>query len=296
MIDNYIWDEVNQIGKVEDYYLLSNSNNSVYLLRIGEKKFVLKIIKDTTTDYLLEKNIFEALQYKKYIITREDFLVYEYLEGRPIAEVDTRTIDCEKIIGQLFSFVDDIKRVSSTGCGKLDSDFCGRYESWQVFLFNYMENQFQKGKKVPVHIREKVAEIMKKHDVALPTSQLVTIPIDLNLKNFILDSNSKLWPINIPLVWRGDELAAIGEMGGHIFMTDYWKYFVDEVERRGLDISRIHYYMLLMAFVVLVFISNQSGREICKAKPWGNTQATFLDIIEYCNNKLKQKDERLYKL
>lgn len=275
-------------GKIKTISLLSKKNNTLYLIE-AEKPYILKFIKDRTTNFVLERKIFEILGGKKYIIAPRkgrEYMLYQYLEGTILADIADDGKLKEEIVNQVFNFISNMRRIESQGYGDLNNELVGRYNSWKEFLIAYIQNQINKAKRVPKKYSGLVSKRMSENIELITRCQVGTVPMDLNLNNFVLDNKNKLKPINIPVVWRGDILAPYGELAVHIFRTKLWDYFLEKLKSKRMDKQSVLFYMLLMSYTILVFVSNNTKERLENARPWGNNRATFFEIIEFCDGLL----------
>lgn len=279
------------IGKVDKIDLISSLNNSVYLLE-SDKKYILKIIKDKSTDYLLEEKIYKILKLKEYVISysdNQDYILYDYIEGDVLAENFSDSKTDKIIVDQFFGFIESISKINSSGCGKLDNNFIGTNSDWKSFLSFYMKKQISKSKSIPSVYSESIDFVLSILNNSSERIEYNTIIMDLNLRNFVLDNKKTLIPINIPVVWRGPSLATYGELASHIYGASYWSHFIEKINEAAINKKFVYCYMYLMLYTTLSFVSRQNDISLEEAKPWGNKK-TFFEGMDFCLTNLKKNE------
>ena len=289
MINKEILSQVeNEVGKITSIELLSLTNNPVYLLK-NKGKYVLKFLNDKSSNYNLECKILTDLKYRDYLISpiNKDFSLTKYVEGTVLDEIsfNQNEIDPNILIHGFDSFIKEISTIPSSGYGALDTTLSGSHTTWKSFLINYMTRQEKKSRNMPSSIINLMKDILAGNSYLLDENESCTIPMDLNLRNFMVTGNKYIYPINMPIIWRGDRLAPYGELSMHIYGTSLWESLNRLKNFNHTEMKKINLYILLMSYTVLVFITNLNKKDLYTAKPWGNENCTFIDII----NKTKRE-------
>lgn len=286
MEEKKIFAIINKKYNIRKITLLNNTNNKIYLLEINNKKWVLKIFNDSTTNFLLEKKVFEKLKERKYLFYNSNFSIYEYLEGVALDQEIYKSIDEENVINQILDIINKINNVKSVGSGKLNNSFLGKSCSWSDFITSYMYSQMNKAKNIPATIKKIVFNNLDNNSYLINSCIEKTIPMDLNLKNFIINKEKEIKIINIPVIWRGDIYAPYGEFATHIYKTKLWKPYINIIYNKNLNVKIIYFYMLMMAFTILTYVTNFTNVRYVDATPWGNSKTTLLNIIKESNKFL----------
>lgn len=270
---------------------LHGTKNRVYVLSTNtQKKYILKIFKASSDTHISNK---EMLMYhllkgskhiKKIVRFDEEYVVTEYLSGTSVDEILLSDIELKNketnIIGDILGFITECGEISGTGVGNFNDNLLGENIPWDSYLLRYIEGIHKRNKNPEIlsFLYDFLKNYIEKNRKQFLNIVPVVIPIDLNLKNFLLDSEGNVKCIDLDAAWLGDYILPYGELLMHIYGTKLYLDFVrNNAEFYIKNCTKIHFYALFTIYSLLSFL-NVNSESISSIKPWGN-QCNFIDLI-----------------
>ncbi|MDN3610400.1 hypothetical protein ACODM8_04310 [Vibrio ostreicida] len=195
---------------------------------------------------------------------------------------------------QIVTFIEDCATMTlEKGYGFIDKDVReATLTNWQSFLEKNLDGLANTIEDIVLKHGSEIGGLLKKlhqemkHYVETQSQYWcdvprVLVPIDLNLRNFLVHQ-SELYAIDLETFVIGDPLLAYGEFMGHIHNTPFSETFKQYEPNWTVEQNKqIHFYALLSNLNVFCFVaaSVDKGVELDSLKPWGNTHS-FIALMQ----------------
>ena len=297
-----------------------DSANAVFSISIdGENKFFLKIYDKEVRRAVAgkEKVIYHILDGKSdHVVSivshgvyeNNEFIIVPFLKGiellKVIEDKDTSSERLKSLSKQVFTFIEDCTQNTTEGYGSLNDDGVGSFIKWKEFIeknINSMNESIdilirscgESHREFLLSVIESLKRFANVYEWYFDSVQSRLTPVDLNLCNFLVTGEGKLFAVDLESFVAGDPLIAYGELMGHIYNSPFEKYFSFLWDRWSDPQKNIvHFYALMCNLNVFVFCALQENRapkginleSIC---PWGNPN-TFIELMSM-HQKVIQK-------
>lgn len=303
---------VNKIENISD--VSANSNYIIDADNGQEKKnFFLKIYNNSTrAAKSCEPLVYNLLTYKSNHTVKkfadgayenDNFLIVEYIPGQELLKIvenqSTTNEQLATLARQLLSFLDECLSIKATGYGFLNIENPqpasmpqGILPKWVDFfsinISGIKKTITENGSKLDENdtkalrlIIEALEKFIKKNENYFSLTNQKLIPIDLNLKNFIVDDNQKLHAVDLESFLIGDSLLPYGELFGHVYKSPFGTQF-DKLWAKWTEPQReiVHFYALLSNINVFAYqlIHAKEPIALSKSHVWGNPN-NFFDLM-----------------
>ncbi|KDM89996.1 phosphotransferase family protein [Photobacterium galatheae] len=168
----------------------------------------------------------------------------------------------------------------------------GALANWQTFLNKNLEGVGAKISEIITKHGDRIAPYLRTlhaqmtHAVAENSDHWLSVkrcfvPIDLNLKNFLV-RGEQLYAIDLESFVIGDPLLAYGEFMGHTHKTPFAEAFAAaQPPWTPEQEKQIHFYALLANLNVFCFVASSldKGADLNNIKPWGNPNS-FITLMQ----------------
>lgn len=268
------------------------SKNKVYLITdCNGKKYILKMFSETFAGDIVNKEevMYELLhtsQYIKPVIScGKQYILTEYIEGESVDKLllkqpEKSTVN--KIIKNIVDFINSCNEIKGIGVGAFTKELRGESISWDQYLLRYINNLHHinnKRNSLLNFLYNFLEKYIKDNRSYFQNIDSVIAPIDLNLKNFLINREGEVKCIDLDAVWLGDKLLSYGELLMHIYGTNLYIEFVREYgDFYEKNCQKIHFYSLFTTYSILTFLGN-SGLEFEQICPWGN-KCKFVELMK----------------
>ncbi len=236
------------------------------------------------------------------------YIITEFLKGQTLLEkVERQDCSDKDMICYIYAikeYLSYCQGIKTTGFGNIDAELNGNSPKWSSHLSNFLEYSKEVLSGTPeseernllLAINGIMAKTIGDETSYFDTVKPVLIPIDLNLSNFLINTESRLIVLDIDAFWSGDYLLAIGEFAAHIYGCKSFSCFLEvfgglyEKESR-----RIHFYALLSSYSVMFYLFTNRIGLITETKPWGNPNR-YVDLVQSHLYKIKNQSGPYEKL
>lgn len=298
-------DNIEKIDTIEVY---SNAKNNTYKVTSAKKnEYIIKLFTKDENSFI--KNV-EPWIYKKFSNSKllrkcysigsdeeeYDFIILDFIEGRTLFEVLSEN-DIKSLNFGMEKIANYIKYCASfhtNTFGNLNEDSSITYSSWFDFLNQYLldvKNRIQSidQNEILNEFFSDMYEFFEINREYFSKVQPCFVPIDLNLKNFLVSEDNNFYVLDVDAFWCGDWLLSVGEFVGHSYGTPYYHEFIKEFSLTKFEQKMIHFYALLCNMDVLLYIADNGSNSLETEKPFGN-QITFFDLLRSHGYALKHDD------
>lgn len=231
------------------------------------------------------------------------FLITEYIPGQELLQIiEDNKADSNLftlLANQLINFINECIGIKNSGYGFIDTNnkdiAHGVLASWVDFLhinINHIKKIFsENANKLDENDNlflegafNHLSTFIINNDEHFKNLSPKLIPIDLNLRNFIVSETNELHMIDLESFLIGDELLAYGELFGHVYKTPFGECFAklwDDWNSQQKQL--IHFYALLSNMNVLAFKISKSETPIklTESYLWGNSNNFHALIFEH---------------
>lgn len=225
-------------------------------------------------------------QYIKPVIScGKQYILTEYIEGESVDKLllkqpEKSTVN--KIIKNIVDFINSCNEIKGIGVGAFTKELRGESISWDQYLLRYINNLHHinnKRNSLLNFLYNFLEKYIKDNRSYFQNIDSVIAPIDLNLKNFLINREGEVKCIDLDAVWLGDKLLSYGELLMHIYGTNLYIEFVREYgDFYEKNCQKIHFYSLFTTYSILTFLGN-SGLEFEQICPWGN-KCKFVELMK----------------
>lgn len=285
--------------------------NTVFAISLnGENKFFLKIYDQEIRRAVAGKEdvVYRILNGKSDhvlniinhgVYDNHEFIIVPFLKGTELLKVlkdqDVPSTVLESLSRQIVTFIKDCTQNVIDGYGFLNDAGFGLSGKWKDFLEkNIIEisesmgvvNNFcgENCQKFLFSVLESLKQFINDYESYFDSVQSRLTPVDLNLCNFLVTDENKLFAIDLESFVAGDPLIAYGELMGHIYGLPFEKHFSFLWhEWSGFQKNIVHFYSLMCNLNVFVFCVLQEhkapkGLDLETICPWGNPNS-FISLM-----------------
>lgn len=270
------------VGSKNKVYLITDCNGKKYILKMFSETFVGDIVNKEEVMY----ELLHTSQYIKPVIScGKQYILTEYIEGESVDKLllkqpEKNTVN--KIIKNIVDFINSCNEIKGIGVGAFTKELRGESISWDQYLLRYINNLHHinnKRNSLLNFLYNFLEKYIKDNRSYFQNIDSVIAPIDLNLKNFLINREGEVKCIDLDAVWLGDKLLSYGELLMHIYGTNLYIEFVREYgDFYEKNCQKIHFYSLFTTYSILTFLGN-SGLEFEQICPWGN-KCKFVELMK----------------
>ena len=270
------------VGSKNKVYLITDCNGKKYILKMFSETFVGDIVNKEEVMY----ELLHTSQYIKPVIScGKQYILTEYIEGESVDKLllkqpEKSTVN--KIIKNIVDFINSCNEIKGIGVGAFTKELRGESISWDQYLLRYINNLHHinnKRNSLLNFLYNFLENYIKDNRSYFQNIDSVIAPIDLNLKNFLINREGEVKCIDLDAVWLGDKLLSYGELLMHIYGTNLYIEFVREYgDFYEKNCQKIHFYSLFTTYSILTFLGN-SGLEFEQICPWGN-KCKFVELMK----------------
>ena len=270
------------VGSKNKVYLITDCNGKKYILKMFSETFVGDIVNKEEVMY----ELLHTSQYIKPVIScGKQYILTEYIEGESVDKLllkqpEKNTVN--KIIKNIVDFINSCNEIKGIGVGAFTKELRGESISWDQYLLRYTNNLHHinnKRNSLLNFLYNFLEKYIKDNRSYFQNIDSVIAPIDLNLKNFLINREGEVKCIDLDAVWLGDKLLSYGELLMHIYGTNLYIEFVREYgDFYEKNCQKIHFYSLFTTYSILTFLGN-SGLEFEQICPWGN-KCKFVELMK----------------
>ena len=270
------------VGSKNKVYLITDCNGKKYILKMFSETFVGDIVNKEEVMY----ELLHTSQYIKPVIScGKQYILTEYIEGESVDKLllkqpEKNTVN--KIIKNIVDFINSCNEIKGIGVGAFTKELRGESISWDQYLLRYINNLHHinnKRNSLLNFLYNFLERYIKDNRSYFQNIDSVIAPIDLNLKNFLINREGEVKCIDLDAVWLGDKLLSYGELLMHIYGTNLYIEFVREYgDFYEKNCQKIHFYSLFTTYSILTFLGN-SGLEFEQICPWGN-KCKFVELMK----------------
>lgn len=270
------------VGSKNKVYLITDCNGKKYILKMFSETFVGDIVNKEEVMY----ELLHTSQYIKPVIScGKQYILTEYIEGESVDKLllkqpEKSTVN--KIIKNIVDFINSCNEIKGIGVGAFTKELRGESISWDQYLLRYINNLHHinnKRNSLLNFLYNFLEKYIKDNRSYFQNIDSVIAPIDLNLKNFLINREGEVKCIDLDAVWLGDKLLSYGELLMHIYGTNLYIEFVREYgDFYKKNCQKIHFYSLFTTYSILTFLGN-SGLEFEQICPWGN-KCKFVELMK----------------
>lgn len=270
------------VGSKNKVYLITDCNGKKYILKMFSETFVGDIVNKEEVMY----ELLHTSQYIKPVIScGKQYILTEYIEGESVDKLllkqpEKNTVN--KIIKNIVDFINSCNEIKGIGVGAFTKELRGESISWDQYLLRYINNLHHinnKRNSLLNFLYNFLEKYIKDNRSYFQNIDSVIAPIDLNLKNFLINREGEIKCIDLDAVWLGDKLLSYGELLMHIYGTNLYIEFVREYgDFYEKNCQKIHFYSLFTTYSILTFLGN-SGLEFEQICPWGN-KCKFVELMK----------------
>lgn len=270
------------VGSKNKVYLITDCNGKKYILKMFSETFVGDIVNKEEVMY----ELLHTSQYIKPVIScGKQYILTEYIEGESVDKLllkqpEKNTVN--KIIKNIVDFINSCNEIKGIGVGAFTKELRGESISWDQYLLRYINNLHHinnKRNSLLNFLYNFLEKYIKDNRSYFQNIDPVIAPIDLNLKNFLINREGEVKCIDLDAVWLGDKLLSYGELLMHIYGTNLYIEFVREYgDFYEKNCQKIHFYSLFTTYSILTFLGN-SGLEFEQICPWGN-KCKFVELMK----------------
>lgn len=270
------------VGSKNKVYLITDCNGKKYILKMFSETFVGDIVNKEEVMY----ELLHTSQYIKPVIScGKQYILTEYIEGESVDKLllkqpEKSTVN--KIIKNIVDFINSCNEIKGIGVGAFTKELRGESISWDQYLLRYINNLHHinnKRNSLLNFLYNFLEKYIKDNRSYFQNIDSVIAPIDLNLKNFLINREGEVKCIDLDAVWLGDKLLSYGELLMHIYGTNLYIEFVREYgDFYEKNCQKIHFYSLFTTYSILTFLGN-SGLEFEQICPWGN-KCKFVELMK----------------
>ena len=270
------------VGSKNKVYLITDCNGKKYILKMFSETFVGDIVNKEEVMY----ELLHTSQYIKPVIScGKQYILTEYIEGESVDKLllkqpEKNTVN--KIIKNIVDFINSCNEIKGIGVGAFTKELRGESISWDQYLLRYINNLHHinnKRNSLLNFLYNFLEKYIKDNRSYFQNIDSVIAPIDLNLKNFLINREGEVKCTDLDAVWLGDKLLSYGELLMHIYGTNLYIEFVREYgDFYEKNCQKIHFYSLFTTYSILTFLGN-SGLEFEQICPWGN-KCKFVELMK----------------
>ena len=270
------------VGSKNKVYLITDCNGKKYILKMFSETFVGDIVNKEEVMY----ELLHTSQYIKPVIScGKQYILTEYIEGESVDKLllkqpEKNTVN--KIIKNIVDFINSCNEIKGIGVGAFTKELRGESISWDQYLLRYINNLHHinnKRNSLLNFLYNFLEKYIKDNRSYFQNIDSVIAPIDLNLKNFLINREGEVKCIDLDAVWLGDKLLSYGELLMHIYGTNLYIEFVREYgDFYEKNCQKIHFYSLFTTYSILTFLGT-SGLEFEQICPWGN-KCKFVELMK----------------
>ena len=272
------------------------SNNDVAIIETKNDKIVFKANNEKGAFKDNEKKIrsivgktryFRKILYSDFSKKEygKEFVLFEYVEGEDLLDLIKKGIEekrLKNISRKIYEFLVFITSFKQSKCGKLGRDnSC----SWTKCLLDmHSETTDILLDKINHKYLKEIYDFIISYGKFINKANFSLIPIDLNLKNFLITEKDQIVFLDSGGIIKGDPLLAFGEFLSHTYKTKLGDFFMENISNYNEGL--IHFYACFMNANVLAYISKNSNLDLDISKPWGNSH-TFKNLMDVHIDKME---------
>ena len=264
----------------KNYMVISETNNIVAEVDVCILKIYVMGETQTVIDHelLLYTHLNEYKNYKQliyqhsYVFLGEkyDYALYKKINGVTLDSIELDNNIVDNVIQTLQKYIGDCKAIRCQGYGNINLLGIGEFPKFSDFISSmifrikssletYAETKF-----ICLSIEKVLNRIM--NDInEYPLQQLV--PVDLNLRNFMLSDDGCIKIIDIGAVMSGPIELAYGEFMAHTYSTKLF----DEFDKIYCISSNklVRFFAIVSLCDILIYAVNH-GIKLSRLCPFGN--------------------------
>jgi len=271
---------------------LSESNNSVFLVSSATGALVAKHVTDSdiSLDYLLTANacLADHLPVQKILRIYQqeqgdpfDGVLAEYVPGTDLATVlthDQAAVPAAELAGYLVSFLAACRELprmhEGFGLYKRTAPVIATY---QEFLEHYARRYW--GRARPFYAGTAIGEAVEEwieqglaSAVAQHPTPLTVVPIDANLKNFILTQDRGIVALNVPIAARSTPAHAVAAVSVHLRNRPLRESFLQAAASSSCpdDFAMVEHFELWTLIGILSFYAVREPDRRGEWRDWGS--------------------------
>lgn len=294
------------VGKPVALERMAGTRNEVFKIEaLTGKTHVLKLFVDEANSIASsEPTAYRWLSKSKFVrpcVGRSDgsdgqwpFILTEYLDGKTLLEAVGTFSDSQlrNAVSQVVGYLCDCLALRTKGVGLVDSDLNGECQSWLSFLHARLDSYQARDEKISdprargllSRANKCLRDFLGSHESYFEAVEPAFVPIDLNLANFLVTPEGRVFALDLETFWGADPLLAVGEWSGHAYGSSAYDIFIKEWQQTFGPLSPeqwevVRFYSLLCNGDVLRFVLEHELAPLNEARPWGNANL-FKDLIE----------------
>ena len=207
------------------------------------------------------------------------YALYETIHGKPLDEVKYTPQDAKGISKSVYDFIQTTAEIPCEGFGTIDQNFNGSHETFKEFMFH-----FQHRTSTTLYMNPSTRKysalgynLLVKFEKLLNFDKPSIIPVDLNMKNFLITDDGKTKVPDPGALLAGPKEMAYGEFTAHAFGTPLYEEFKKHIG--DADERLVRLFATLGLSNVLAFIVKHTDQNPETVKPFGNPN-TFFSLID----------------
>jgi len=276
---------------------LSQSNNLVLLVDSGQSRRVAKLVHDSdipihylrTCNEVLHRFLPTQRIMQAGLITEGapfDYLIAEYIEGVDLVTAASRS---QLPQHQLAAFLEELRKACSY-IAPLSNGF-GLFRRQSSFFADHATFIREHAQKYWGRVRQYITDESTRRwldswveidppDRISPPGAGSVVPVDANLKNYIVGVDSRLWALNVPILGCSSVAHGIAAISAHLRHSGAYRDFLSLAlnAQSGTDEMAVRHYELWTLIGIASFWSRRDPQQPQSWRNWGSPTPLLEDI------------------